>query len=298
MQKTKEAIQEASRLLSEELIKEPAKKIWAKYLPQNISADTQVLSYRAIARAIAHNSSYRYGIDHEANHYKDRVRRAILGQSLTQDTLHLFAETFDFSEALVKQISEVLVSSQPQESLKSEFTTALRYEITTSFYDIFFDKNLTPYKLQCTLTVRSQQPELDGVWAAKTPDTKGISIIEGGRSVYNEERDMYHILFDYPLNESESTEISYLLTINKSTAKHVGFLSLYYERLRPTCFFRVNFDDPENAPVSLPFERHPDGGDMSVTHLKVHDGHASIYLPELSYERIIFRMSEAEFAGK
>lgn len=293
---TSSPLKQASQLLIQELLKDTAKSRWGPHLPQKITQSTDVISYRAVARAISKNEYLTYGVEYEANRYKDRVRRALTGQGMTQDTLRLFSDTFLFSEEVITQISDLLTSARPEAPTKSQYSTRLRYDITSSFYDLFVDANLKPYKVVCTLVIRSKQHELDGVWAPQSEDTPKVELVTGGTSVFDEERQMNHFLFDYPLAELESTEICYVMHIDRESEQR-GIFALRYLLEREKSFFRVNFDNPETAPSALEIIRQgnegtPNAGVETSTTISVHHGHASIYFPFLNRERIIFALSE------
>lgn len=291
---TQQAAQQIATLLAAELKTEKCRKIWAQYLPANIPDDTSVISYRAVARALAHTEHARYGTSSQPNRYKDRVRRALLGQSITVETLHLFADCFGMDSSTVRTMAELLTSGT-ETPVYSSTTTNLRYSITTSFYDIYIDRNLKPRKLICSLVLRSLQPELDGVWAPQSPDISDIELLQGGSDTFDATRNMWHFLFDYPLAEMESTELVYAITVDQS-AEQVGLASLRYYLERENCFFRLHFECEESAPDQLKVIRRPVAEDTGECReqtflLDVHHGRASFHLPLVRNEQIIFEIA-------
>lgn len=288
-------VQHASSMLRDELLAPEAQKIWAKYLPDSIAqGSAPVISYRAIARAIAADQYRRYGIEESPSRYKDRVRRAVIGQRITVDTLELLAETFNFSDQARQEISKCISAEEiRRDSHKIEnrnhFITP-----TSTFYDIYFDKNLRAFKIESTMVVRAVADEVTEIWAKHGEDIDRIELLEGGVSEWDEDRGAWKFTLVYPLAAHESIMIRYVTHINTSV-KQEGYISLNYGTTRQACFYRLFFDDPTVSPEAIKVTRRfpsasfsPFGTETKEYTVPAYGNRASFYLDNVYKETLIF----------
>lgn len=270
-----------------------------KYLPEALANDQNpVISYRAIARALASTQHKKYGVEESPNRYKDRVRRAVLGQRLTFETLDLFAETFDFAPEVIEQIGKYIgEDGVERDSTKVEnrnhFITP-----TSTVYDIYLDKDHAAYKIDSTIIVRAVTERVEAIWAMSSEDIKEIELLEGGTSAWDPDRNAWKFTLDHPLSTHESALLRYITHIN-TDVEQIGLISLNYRTTRQACFFRLFFDDAETAPESLVFTREfasanasPYNVDRKTYDVPVVDGRASFYLDNVYKERLIFSAQE------
>lgn len=143
-----------STQLRQAIAQPSARKILSQYYPANTRIEENDLSVRAISRAIAESQQRLYGVDVSPTKYKDRVRRAIAGQSLTPDTVHLFADAFEFDDETVDR----LLSQLSHENALS--STALTYlhefpqaSVNHAFLDISpTGRGTTELSINCTIS--------------------------------------------------------------------------------------------------------------------------------------------------
>lgn len=286
------ATQKASKYLRSLLAAPRAKKIWCKYLPENISPDTQVLSYRAIARSISAFENQRYGVEDSPNRYKDRVRRAIIGQRLTADTVQLFAETFDFNPQQTSRLLGHLsvAKSTPVKSQKVQNRPG--YEITSTFNDFFFDSQQRVYRCECSMVILAIQDGVDSMKVLPSKEVQRIDLLEGGTCSWNEEEQVYCFQLDYPLKAQEVMAIRYELELDPTIDQENGLLMVQYMMPRPANFFRLIFDDPATAPeevIAIRDVKDSDGSPIPTRlSMPVYEGRCSLHLDTIYHEDIYF----------
>lgn len=290
------SIETAGNILRAELLKPEAHKIWAQYLPSMISESTDVMSYRAISRAIAHHLHQRYGMDEAPSRYKDRVRRAVLGQSLTPDTLELFADSFNLPTQTVEEISSLIVRNDTRVPYKDLPRRNHRYQPTSSFYDIYFDENLQATQIICSMILRSVDDYVDTLWAGHSEDIKHIEVIEGGTSSWDEAHQAWKFKLDYLLAPRESIPLRYVIDINQNLEQE-GLISLAYGVSRSACFYRLFFASSETAPEAIELARIPtdgQGAENSPTEkIQVFEKRASLYLDTVDKEKLLFSAAKS-----
>ena len=290
--------QQASELLRAELLSPRAQKIWAQYLPETIRGQQPpVISYRAVARALANEQHRIYGVDNSPNRYKDRVRRAILGQRLTQETLELFAETFDFSPQQRERIGNLIAPSRARK-VRGSVQSRDHFIIPTStLYDIHLDSALTAYKIKNTMVIRALAEEVDTVWAANSEDIARIELIEGGTSSWDGDRKLWKFTLCHTLEAQDCLILRYNTYLNTAFAQE-GLITLSYSSARQSCSYRLFFDDPSSAPSHLSVIRNfssasasPFYTDSKEYKIPVYSNRASFYLDNIYREAITFKVA-------
>lgn len=152
-------ITNSSRILTSNLLKQ------ALSTPKSLevlkramaSSPCEVLSVRAISRVIARSQLEVYGVKVAPDKYKDRVRRALSGESLSLDTLYLFAEAFNFSDETLQGLIEQL----NQENALASSSLAWLFEypqatVVSAFIDIELSQDITKHhKAMVTATISS-----------------------------------------------------------------------------------------------------------------------------------------------
>lgn len=284
----------AGERLRMELQKPEAQKIWSRYLSKNIATNKNVLSYRAISRAISAAQFERYGIEVPPNRYKDRVRRALLGERLTAETLRLFADTFGFDQAAITYMSEMIALKENVVVPPTEKRIP-RFDITTTFYDIFINEEHLTYKIRCYLVLRALEDSCYYFWAPVGTDIQDIEIHRGASLQRHEDLKLYYFELEKPLNTSESGELDYTLHVSDVPDIEGAVMAIQYHKTRSNVFFRFFFDDPQGAPEALKCSRKNIDNEFSaeetVSDLQVHEGRASYFLSHVANELILFYLS-------
>lgn len=283
---------QASLLLRDALLEPATHKIWSRYISDNIATDKNVLSYRAISRAISASEWSRYGIESPPNRYKDRVRRAILGDRLTIETLRLFTETFPIDPHVAQKISELIAQSSAQETPPDEKRIP-RFDITTTLYDIYVNRKLRTYKIRCNLVFRALEDSCDYLWAPVGTDIKNIEIHHGASLRWHEKFNMYSFELDTPLNTSECGELLYTINIDDvPDESEDAIMAIQFGIARSSVFFRFFFDEPDEAPIHLTISRKSTEKNStapeSLSETPVHDGRASVYFDRVRDDLLLF----------
>lgn len=234
-------IQRASERLREELLKPQSQQVWGRFISKHIVTDKSVLSYRAISRAISAAENERYGVTLPPNRYKDRVRRAILGERMTLETLRLFAETFSFSTEAVNHISTLLAQTQNLEAPPTGKRIP-RFDITTNLYDIYVNKHHQTYKIRCNLVFRALEDSCNYYWAPLGPEIEKVEVHGGATLKWHETFDMHYFQLDTPLDTSESGAIDYTMYLKDGNADE-SILAVQYGKTRSNVFYRFFFDE-------------------------------------------------------
>ncbi len=282
--------QAAHIVLRDGLLAPGPRKIWSQYLPHNIYSNTQVLSYRAIARAIADAQYRKYGITESPNRYKDRVRRAILGQKITPETINLFAESFDFPPEITEKLRSFMVHSPAEQTqLNKQQNTC--HLVTASFYDIAINEDGQASKLSATLTLRARENGCPGVHMIRRQDIAAITRAEGGSICWDNEQGAWMTTMDYPLSPFESLEVRYAYDfLRPRPGRELFFLD--FDSHQTDTFIRVSFADPGRAPQRLKaqfslFNRHKDDPEQDLT-VEVHEGRSTLHLPVTAQGQLYF----------
>lgn len=283
---------QASLLLRDALLEPSTHKIWSRYISDNIATDKNVLSYRAISRAISASEWSRYGIESPPNRYKDRVRRAILGERLTLDTLRLFTETFPIDSHVAQKISDLIALNATQETPPDEKRIP-RFDFTTTLYDVYVDKKFRSYKIRCNLVFRALEDSCDYIWAPVGTDVENIEIHHGGSLKWHEKFKMFSFELDTPLNASECGELLYTITFEDAPQEEEdAILAMQFGKPRSSVFFRFFFDYPAGAPEKLMVSRKPTEKNSTLpeilSEIPVHQGRASAYFDRVRNDLILF----------
>lgn len=286
------SIQRASQKLQEELLKPQAQAVWSRYLSSQVPSDTQVLSYRAISRAIAAAEFSRYGIENSPNRYKDRVRRAILGQRMTVETLRFFAETFSFEENVTAEIQE-LITNHVSPVYDPLGTQKPRFMITTSLKDIYFDENREPQKMRCNLMIRAEENACKFFWAPTGEEIKDITVNYGGKLLWRDDIQQLVFELNHPLDISESAELDYTIHfVGGHTGENEPIMHAVYPRPRPHAIYRFFFDekvDISGQNIKIQRKSLGEGGKTTEwIEIKIQNNRASIYLTDLGHEELLF----------
>lgn len=282
----------ASQLLREALLAPASQKIWSRFNSDNVATDKGVLSYRAISRAISDSERKQYGIDAPPNRYKDRVRRAIIGDRLTVETLRLFTETFPFPEKTSQRIYD-LITHNPFENISAQERRIPRIDITTTLYDVYINPHLRVYQIRINIVFRALEDFCEYLWAPIGTDFDNIKIHQGGSLKWHENFKMYFIEFDTPLNTSECGELLYTLTIQDAPDdEEDAFLATKFTAPRSSVFFRFFFDDIEKAPSTINISRKSmdkeSMGSETFSQIAVHSGRASVYFERVQNDLLVF----------
>ncbi len=131
-----------STQLRQALAQPSAQKIIKQYNPDHSSLEENDLGVRAISRVIAESQRRIYGINASSTKYKDRVRRALVGQSVTPDTVHLFADAFEFDQQTVNQLLSQL---SHENALSSTALTYLHEFPQAAVNHVFIDVSQTDH---------------------------------------------------------------------------------------------------------------------------------------------------------
>lgn len=275
--------------LRELLLSPEAQKVWTAFAPQNVSPTKQVLSYRAISRAIAAQQQRDYGYLHEQSRYKDRVRRAFLGEKITAETVHLFAEAFGFDEHTTQELLELRGAEEVAHAnpgLKANLS------ITTSLYDIYLDQYRQVYTIRVSLIARSLVDDCQRIYSPTVRnEIKDVRFLSPGTSVWDEEENRYRLNLNYPLRMGESIPVDYEMDIVPDV-EPPEVLELNFVKSRSSAVIRLFFADEHTAPRTVKVVREIKD-DVAGTiekniDLPVAGWRASIYLSPVYNETLHF----------
>lgn len=285
----------ASERLREELLKPQSQQLWTRYISHRIATDKSVLSYRAISRAMSAAENERYGINVPPNRYKDRVRRAILGERMTLETLRLFADTFSFSTEAVNYISTLLAQTQNLENLPTEKRIP-RFDVTTTFYDIYVNKHHQIYKMRCNLVFRALEDSCNYYWAPLGPEIEKVEVHSGATLKWHETFNMHYFQLNSPLDTSESGSIDYTMHLKDGADADTdeSILVLQYGKARSNVFYRFFFDeDPATTEIlkctRTSIAESEQDSEVSFD-LLIHQKRVSLFLERVEKEIVMFEL--------
>lgn len=138
-----------STLLRRIIAQPEAMKIMQQHYPESAKVEEGELSVRAISRVIAESQRRIYGVDTPPAQYKDRVRRALAGQSITPSTIHLFADAFEFEP---KTVEKLLAQLSQENALSSSALAYLQEFPQASVHHAFIDVSVREEELS-TLSI-------------------------------------------------------------------------------------------------------------------------------------------------
>lgn len=190
------ASQELKALLSEPQYR----KLWSPYLPASLQDKPDSFSYRSIARAISVLYHRKYGKELDASRFKDRVRRALMGQKLTTDTLRLFADSFDFTESESQRVLQHLAQEDHDRHRKVNY----RYLVNSCMHDVYVNEQMQAEELHITFTVQTLSEECDSIFLHQCPWTDHIVSAEGCTWEFREDLEGWFFYFPHVLAPLES----------------------------------------------------------------------------------------------
>ncbi|WP_421083509.1 hypothetical protein [Rothia nasimurium] len=177
-----QANQFTSTYLRAELLEPGPRSIWEPYLHQERLKESNPFSIRAIARAMSAYQEDTYGLHISPSVYKDRVWRAITGQGMSQDTLELFCNTFDFSPETTTSLNRALGGNIDDGTSLAYLVNQPQAMATAAFADIQLTSDGSPITLQLNLTLLALEAGCS-ILHLILPGAKEVTVPEGNFSV-------------------------------------------------------------------------------------------------------------------
>lgn len=157
------ATDRAGALLREQLLTPSSRSIWEPHQRKDTGNSPDVLSVRAIARAISAHQDQAYGLTSSPDQYKDRVWRALVRGSLSHETIQLFSDTFSFSPDVTEELIESLVESPHHSDTSNTVEASPQVIPISSFYSVAPSPDPGWMALEATVTLSALESGCDHI---------------------------------------------------------------------------------------------------------------------------------------
>lgn len=163
-------------ILREQLLTPSSRSIWEPHQHKDTSSSPDVLSVRAIARAISAHQDQAYGLTTSSDQYKDRVWRALIRGTLSHETIQLFSDTFSFSPDVTEELIKSLVEPPRQSDSTSKVEESPQVTPISSFYYVSPSPEPGWMALEATVTLSTLESGCDHI-AFYQPNLKNLTAL-------------------------------------------------------------------------------------------------------------------------